>query len=78
MDELAPDEDAASGADYRSLTKRLQAVSEPVPDTPLGTSPDTRQGTELCMRKLDWCSHKGWLGTAAWQFALRLAGLDQV
>ena len=44
VDELARDEDAA--ADYRSLTKRLQAVSEPAAGSPFGSSPDAHQGMQ--------------------------------
>lgn len=44
VDELAPDEDAAAG--YRSLTKRLQAVSEPAAGASFCSSPDGQQGVQ--------------------------------
>ena len=52
VDDLAPDEDAASGADYRSLTKQLKAVGDQAGATPLfGSSPVPDSGT-MC----DECS----------------------
>ncbi|CAL5225202.1 g7985 [Coccomyxa viridis] len=45
VDDLAPDEDEVSGADYRSLTKQLKAVGDQAPATPLfGSSPEAGSG----------------------------------
>ena len=49
MDDLAPDEEATSGADYRSLTQQLKAVGDQAPATPLfGSSPEPGSGRLLC------------------------------
>ena len=49
VDDLAPDEDAVSGADYRSLTKQLKAVGDQAPATPLfGSSPEPGSGMLRC------------------------------
>ena len=50
MDDLAPDEDTASGVDYRSLTKRLKAVGDQAGGaaTPLfGSSPEPGSGVRF-------------------------------
>ncbi len=66
MDDLAPDEDEVSGADYRSLTKQLKAVGDQAPATPLfGSSPEAGSGMLRCGKPAlasgtkTMCSHNG-------------------
>jgi len=44
VDQLAPDEDAESGADYRTLTQQLKAVGQDTSTPPFGSSPEARPG----------------------------------
>lgn len=61
MDDLAPDEDTASAADYRTLTKQLKAVGDQGGATPLfGSSPEPGSGTmcgEDCARAIGDHAH---------------------